>query len=231
MRRGSLRVERRDLLRSVAILQNGCNLQEASWLGAISLTENDDAREGYSVIGGRVRWPTPTTRRPLKSRGLVPFDRKQDICESGHGFLALPVALQFADQLHPTCRFRIPPRPTSGRICDMARYPAALPEPESKLIDSPLFSLSVTVSCLRTNGPFAAISSRSWRLTFDASKGFPTSLRRHSVFVLSARNHLDRPAAVHLVIVDALRGILGPSCCIQFDFESLVRTHRGSGSP
>jgi hypothetical protein len=142
MRRGSRRVERRDLIRSVAILQNECHLQGASWLGAISLSVNDDAQEGYSVIGGRVRWPTPTTRRPVKSRGLVPFDRKQDICESGHAFLAPPVALQFADQLHPICRFRIPPRPTSGRICDMARYLrlSAPPEPDSKLIDSLLFA-------------------------------------------------------------------------------------------
>jgi hypothetical protein len=43
MWRESRRVERRDLLRSVAILQNECHLQGASWLGAISLTENDDA--------------------------------------------------------------------------------------------------------------------------------------------------------------------------------------------
>jgi hypothetical protein len=35
----------------VAILQNECRLQGASWLGAISLTENGyDAQEGYSIM-------------------------------------------------------------------------------------------------------------------------------------------------------------------------------------
>src|SRR6202035_705916 len=37
---------------------------------------------------------------------LVPFDCKQNIDEAGHRFLAQPVALQLADQLHPACRFR-----------------------------------------------------------------------------------------------------------------------------
>lgn len=34
------------------------------------------------------------------------FDRKQYFRETGSGFLTVPIALQFADQLHPACRLR-----------------------------------------------------------------------------------------------------------------------------
>src|SRR5258708_14671499 len=101
MRRGSLRVERRDLLRSVAILQNGCNLQEASWLGAISLTEHDDAREGYSVIGGRVPSTAPTNSRPLKLKRVLALDRQHDIFEARPRLLAGPTPPHCADYFHP----------------------------------------------------------------------------------------------------------------------------------
>jgi len=35
----------------------------------------------------------------------VALDREQNVCETGRGLLAVPIALQFADQLHPPDRF------------------------------------------------------------------------------------------------------------------------------
>src|SRR6202034_1157024 len=48
---------------------------------------------------------TVVVSRPRSNAGSVTLNREENICETGGGLLAVPVALQFADELHPAHRF------------------------------------------------------------------------------------------------------------------------------